>query len=146
MTSITDKLRSRFRPDRSSTPPTVEDKEDDKKSTHSDVSWISSFFQYSPMLEIVSWNISHQTVEHKIILKDGGSSRETSEEIEEKKVYELQLSQLQEQLVAAMIENQGLGKVAQHCTHLFMHWLILDSLTNIRISINLWMKCFPFYS
>ena len=44
-------------------------------------------------------------------MQDAGDSRENSEETDEKRVYELQLSQLQEQLVAAMIENQALGNV-----------------------------------
>ena len=39
-----------------------------------------------------------------------GDLAQASEE-EDKKVYELQLTQLQEQLVAAMIENQSLGKL-----------------------------------
>ena len=75
------------------------------------------------MLKFVS--ISHQTVKHKIILQDGGSSRETSEEIEEKKVYELQLSQLQEQLVAAMIENQALGNL-RNTAQPVMHFIVTD--------------------
>ena len=77
------------------------------------------------MLKFVTPSISHQTVKHKIILQDGGSSRETSEEIEQKKVYELQLSQLQEQLVAAMIENQALGNL-RNTAQPFMHFIATD--------------------
>ncbi len=41
--------------------------------------------------------------------QDVEDSREQSEEVDDSRVYEMQLSQLQEQLVAAMIEKHSLG-------------------------------------
>ena len=39
-----------------------------------------------------------------------GTGNKTFKDMDEKQVYEAQLTQLQEQLVASMIENQTIGK------------------------------------
>ena len=46
--------------------------------------------------------------------------KETKNWKKEKEVFELQLNQLQEQLVAAMVQNQQLGLFSLYFSHFFL--------------------------